>query len=103
MTPTEFAIIMVVHNAREIVQLSTQRTLRHIAGQNARLIVVDNASGDGVEEWLGMLARRRAMLQDNVMAAGILHPRGYVHPSCLIIEREIIAKLNLSFLKNRNE
>src|SRR5277367_4591118 len=58
MTPTEFAIIMVVHNAREIVQLSTQRTLRHIAGQSARLIVVDNGSGDGVEEWLRVLASR---------------------------------------------
>ncbi len=151
MTPTEFAIIMVVHNAREIVQLSTQRTLRNIAGRSARLVVVDNASGDGVEEWLRVLARRgdidlirndtnishgpaieqacrqtesryivtldsdawpltpdwldrlRDMLQGNVKAAGILHPRGYVHPSCLMIERETIAKLNLSFLKDRAE
>ena len=151
MTSTDFAIIMVVHNAREIVQLSTQRTLRHIAGQSARLIVVDNGSRDGVEEWLRVLARRgdidlirndsnsshgpaieqavrqtqsrfivtldsdawplspdwlarlRAMLQGNVKSAGILHPRGYVHPSCLMIERETVADLNLSFLKSRIE
>jgi len=56
-TPT-YSIIMVVHDAREIVKMSTLRTLRHCAGQDARLIVVDNASSDGIEEWLDVLARR---------------------------------------------
>jgi len=145
----DFAVIMAVHNARETVQLSTQRTLRHIAGQSARLIVVDNGSDDGVEEWLRVLARRgdidlirnesnishgpaigqalrqtqspyivtldsdawplspdwltrlRAMLQGKVKAAGILHYRGYIHPSCMMIERATVESLNLSFLKDR--
>ncbi len=146
----DFAIIMAVHNARETVQLATQRTLRHIAGQSARLIVVDNGSDDGVEEWLRVLARRgdidlirnesnmshgpaieqalrqtqspyivtldsdawplapgwltrlRGMIQGDVKAAGILHHRGYVHPSCTMIERATVESLNLSFLKDRS-
>ena len=49
---------MVVHNALDVVRISTLRTLRHIAGQPARLVVVDNGSTDGAGEWLAMLAKR---------------------------------------------
>src|SRR5689334_21334615 len=53
-----FGIIMAVHNARPVVQASTLRTLRHSRGQDARLLVVDNASTDGAGTWLDALARR---------------------------------------------
>ncbi|MGA1839286.1 MAG: glycosyltransferase [bacterium] len=56
--PPDYAIIMVVHNGCEIVKMSTQRILRHSADYKARLVVVDNASDDGTEEWLKMLAQR---------------------------------------------
>ena len=54
----KYSIIMVVHNALDMVKLSTLRTLKHIDHQDARLIVVDNASADGTESWLDILARR---------------------------------------------
>lgn len=53
-----YSIIMVVHNALEMTRLSTLETLRRIDGQDARLVIVDNASSDGSEEWLRLLARR---------------------------------------------
>lgn len=56
--PPQFSILMVVHNALDIVRISTLRTLQHIAEQPARLIVVDNGSTDGSGEWLSMLAKR---------------------------------------------
>jgi glycosyltransferase involved in cell wall biosynthesis len=52
------SILMAVHNALAMTQLSTLTTLRNIEGQDATLIVVDNASNDGAEEWLKMLAER---------------------------------------------
>ena len=57
-TGKAYAILMVVHNTLPMVQVSTLRTLEHSAGENARLVVVDNASDDGAQEWLAMLARR---------------------------------------------
>jgi glycosyltransferase involved in cell wall biosynthesis len=56
--PPTYSIIMVVHNTRAMTQMATLRTLRHIAGHDARLIVVDNASTDGAAEWLALLAQR---------------------------------------------
>ena len=56
--PPAYAILMVVRDACEIVKLSTLRTLRHSAGESARLVVVDNASTDGARQWLEMLAAR---------------------------------------------
>jgi glycosyltransferase involved in cell wall biosynthesis len=53
-----YSIIMTVHNALEMVRMSTLRTLRHIALRDARLIVVDNASCDGTKQWLDLLAKR---------------------------------------------
>lgn len=53
-----FSILMVVHNALDMVRISTLRTLRYIAKQPARLVVVDNGSNDGSGEWLSMLAKR---------------------------------------------
>jgi glycosyltransferase involved in cell wall biosynthesis len=46
---------MVIHNAGIISRRAVLKTLRHINGQDARLIVVDNASDDGIEEWLNCL------------------------------------------------
>ena len=56
--PPTYSIIMVVHNTHAMTQMATLRTLRHIAGHDARLIVVDNASTDGAAEWLALLAQR---------------------------------------------
>jgi glycosyltransferase involved in cell wall biosynthesis len=56
--PPEYAILMVVHNALEMTQASILATLRHSAGERARLVVVDNASDDGVERWLDLLQAR---------------------------------------------
>jgi glycosyltransferase involved in cell wall biosynthesis len=56
--PPTYSIIMVVHNTREMTQMATLRTLRHSAGHEARLIVVDNGSTDGTAEWLALLAQR---------------------------------------------
>ena len=53
-----YSVLMVVHNALEMTRLSTLETLRCIAGQDARLVVVDNASNDGTEQWLRLLAQR---------------------------------------------
>lgn len=53
-----YSILMVVHNASEMVKVSTLRTLRHSAAHDARLMVIDNASTDGVSDWLAMLAGR---------------------------------------------
>ena len=58
----EVHILMVVHNTVEMVKISTLKTLQHIAGQDARLVVIDNASTDGVQDWLDMLARRGEIL-----------------------------------------
>ena len=53
----KFSILMAVHNARAMTQLATLKTLQH-SGRDARLIVVDNASTDGTQEWLRLLAQR---------------------------------------------
>src|SRR6188508_1923632 len=54
----QYAVMMVVHDGLEMTQLSTLRTLRHTAGQDARLVVVDSGSSDGSEVWLRTLAER---------------------------------------------
>jgi glycosyltransferase involved in cell wall biosynthesis len=56
--PPEYAVVMVVHNALAMTQASTLATLRHSTAERARLVVVDNASDDGVERWLDLLERR---------------------------------------------
>jgi len=55
---SSYDILMVVHNSLEMIRLATLQTLRHTRDHNARLIVVDNASSDGSERWLKMLADR---------------------------------------------
>ena len=149
--PPTYSILMVVHNACRMVQISTLRTLRHIVGQDARLVVVDNASNDGVERWLDLLAARgdidllrneknvghgpaleqarrataspylvaldsdafpliddwlpalRARLGERVRAAGILHHRGYIHPSCMMVARETLDDFGLTFLIEKRQ
>jgi len=53
-----FAILMAVHNGLPIVRASTLKTLQHMRDSSARLVVVDNASTDGTQEWLRFLAAR---------------------------------------------
>lgn len=149
-TIPKFAILMIVHNAREVVKISVQQTLQNIAGQDARLVVVDNASNDGIEKWLDFLekngdiqlirtdknighgpalelARKQTQspyivtldsdafplqsdwltqlesrLSDKTKVTGILHHRDYIHPSCLMIERETLDNLNLTFLNEKH-
>jgi len=55
---TQYSIIMVVHNALEMVKISTTRTLQYIDNHDAKLIIVDNASSDGTQEWLKLLSQR---------------------------------------------
>jgi len=146
-----YNILMVVHNALEMTRLSTLETLRHTNGQDARLVVVDNASSDGTEQWLKLLAQRgdidlirsetnlghgpalelarsrthspyiltldsdafplcdewlprlRAALSEQVKVAGIRHHRDYVHPACLLIARETLEELHLSFLNEKDQ
>jgi glycosyltransferase involved in cell wall biosynthesis/SAM-dependent methyltransferase len=142
---------MVVHNALGVVRVSTLRTLRHIAGQSARLVVVDNGSTDGAGEWLSLLARRgdielirndfnighgpalelarqsvqspyivsldsdafplndrwldalRSRINGHVKIAGIMHHRGYIHPSCLMIAAETMNDWRLTFLNEKSQ
>jgi glycosyltransferase involved in cell wall biosynthesis len=146
-----YSILMVVHNALEMTRLSTLETLHRISGQDARLVVVDNASNDGTEQWLNLLAQRggidlirsetnlghgpalelarsrtrspylvaldsdafplsddwlsqlRERLNDKVKVAGILHHRDYVHPSCLLVARQTLDELKLSFLNEKDQ
>jgi glycosyltransferase involved in cell wall biosynthesis len=142
---------MVVHNALDVVRISTLRTLRYIAGQSARLVVVDNGSTDGSGEWLSMLAKRgdidlirndfnighgpalelarravrspylvtldsdafpigdawlselRSRLDAHVKVAGILHHRGYIHPSCLMVGSDTMDAWKLTFLNEKSQ
>ncbi|HEX6728685.1 MAG TPA: glycosyltransferase, partial [Pyrinomonadaceae bacterium] len=119
--------------------------------QDARLVVVDNGSNDGSEQWLKLLAQRgdidlirsetnvghgpaielarsrtrspyivtldsdafplcddwlsnlRASLSGKVKVTGILHHRNYIHPSCLMIARETLDELKLSFLNEKDQ
>ncbi len=146
-----FSILMVVHNALDVVRISTLRTLRYIARQSARLVVVDNGSTDGSGEWLSMLAKRgdidlirsdfnighgpalelarravqspylitldsdafpisdtwlselRARINGHTKVAGILHHRGYIHPSCLMVETATMDSWNLTFLGEKSQ
>lgn len=54
----DYSIIMVVHNSLDMVKMSTLRTLAHSVHDDACLIIVDNASDDGTEVWLDILARK---------------------------------------------
>jgi glycosyltransferase involved in cell wall biosynthesis len=146
----EYSILMVVHNALDLVRISTLRTLRHSASSDARLVVVDNASTDGARDWLRLLARRgaidliesasnighgpalelarartaspylitldsdafpladdwiarlRARLDEGAGAAGILHHRHYIHPSCLMVSRRLLDDFGLTFLNEKD-
>ncbi len=149
--PPQFSILMAVHNALDVVRISTLRTLRYIAGQSARLVVVDNGSTDGSTEWLSMLAKRgdvdlirsdfnighgpalelarrtvqspylvtldsdafpisdawlselRSRITAQVKVAGILHHRGYIHPSCLMVGAKTMDAWKLTFLNEKSQ
>lgn len=149
-SPPEYSVIMVVHNALEMTKVATLLTLRHSRKHDARLVVVDNGSNDGTEVWLRMLAARgdidlirsdtntghgpalelarrqttspylvtldsdafplceewlsnlRARLNDRVKIAGIHHHRDYIHPSCLMVARQTLDELHLTFLNEKD-
>lgn len=56
-SPPTYSILMAAHNALPMTRLSTLKILQH-SSRDARLIVVDNASDDGTQEWLRLLAQR---------------------------------------------
>ncbi|HLA64318.1 MAG TPA: glycosyltransferase, partial [Rhodothermales bacterium] len=58
METPRYAILMATHDTLRMTQMATLRTLRHSAGHDARLVVVDNASTDGTRAWLRLLADR---------------------------------------------
>lgn len=151
MEAPQYSVLMVTHNALEMVRLSTCRTLRYCAGQHAELIVVDNASKDGTVQWLRLLAARgdirliensenighgpglelarkqssapylvtldsdafplsetwltrlRARLIEPVKATGILHHRDYIHPSCLMVNRNTLDVLQVTLLGEKDK
>ena len=53
-----FTAVAVFGNSLATARGITLRTLRHLAGQDARLLVVDDASDDGAGVWLELLAKR---------------------------------------------
>lgn len=53
-----YAILMVVHNAIDMVRISTLKTLQNVAGQDVSVVIVDSGSSDGAEIWLSLLAAR---------------------------------------------
>ncbi len=145
-----YCILIAAHNALPMTRLSTLNTLRRSAGESARLVVVDNASKDGTQEWLRVLSRRndidlipadtnlghgpalelgrsrtrspiivtldsdafpmcddwlrqlRSKLTATVKVAGIPHHRDYIHPSCLMVERQTLDDFGLSFLDEKD-
>ena len=148
-SPT-YSVLMVAHNALAMTRLATLQTLRYLRKHDARLVVVDNASNDGTETWLRMLADRgdidlirsdtnqghgpalelarrsttspylvtldsdafplhddwltelRRRLSDEVKIAGIRHHRDYIHPACLLIARETLDHMSLTFLNEKD-
>src|SRR4051794_5891645 len=53
-----FSILTVARNSLDVTRAAVLRTLRHIRGQDARLIVADRASTDGTGAWLDLMVRR---------------------------------------------
>jgi len=149
-TAPTYSIVMVTHDTLDVTRIATLRTLRHTAGQSARLIVVDNASSDGSAQWLRLLARRgdlelietgtnlghgpglelgrrrtrspylvtldsdafpisdswlgelRSRLDEGAGAAGVLHHRGYIHPSCLMVASATFGEMGVTLLDEKD-
>ncbi len=59
------------------------------------LVTLDSDAFPLVDDWL---ARLRAHLDGGAAVAGIVHPRGHVHPSCLMIARATLDRLGVGFL-----
>jgi glycosyltransferase involved in cell wall biosynthesis len=51
----------------------------------------------------GWLEEMRSRLNDRVLVTGILHHRDYVHPSCLMISRRTMDRMQLSFLDEKQQ
>ena len=63
------------------------------------LITLDSDAFPLSDDWI---PRLRARLDDGAGAAGILHHRNYIHPSCLMVTRRLLDELGLTFLNEKN-
>jgi glycosyltransferase involved in cell wall biosynthesis len=63
------------------------------------LVTLDSDAFPLREDWLPQL---RGRLNERTKVAGIRHHRDYIHPSCLLIARETLDHLNLSFLNEKD-
>lgn len=63
------------------------------------LVTLDSDAFPLCHEWLNNL---RARLNDRVKLAGIHHHRNYIHPSCLMVARETLDELHLTFLNEKD-
>jgi glycosyltransferase involved in cell wall biosynthesis len=64
------------------------------------LVTLDSDAFPLHDDWL---VRLRARLDEGAAVAGILHHRGYIHPSCLMIARRTLDRLGLTFLAERDQ
>jgi glycosyltransferase involved in cell wall biosynthesis/spore maturation protein CgeB len=63
------------------------------------LVTLDSDAFPLADDWLDRL---RARLDAGAAAAGILHHREYIHPSCLMIARRTLDDLGLTFLDEKD-
>ena len=63
------------------------------------LVTLDSDAFPLRDDWLPQL---RGRLNERIKVAGIHHHRDYIHPSCLLIARETLDHLNLSFLNEKD-
>ncbi|MBK1704718.1 glycosyltransferase [Halochromatium glycolicum] len=63
------------------------------------ILTLDSDAFPLCDDWL---ARLDALLKDKVKVAGIGHHRGYIHPSCLMIARDTLDALGLTFLNEKD-
>src|SRR5262249_2387042 len=63
------------------------------------IVTLDSDAFPLTDDWLPAL---RSRLTGQVKVAGIHHHRDYIHPSCLIIARQTLDDLHLTFLNEKD-
>ena len=69
------------------------------AARGKYLVTLDSDAFPVAVGWLPQLKER---LSGPVKATGILHHRNYIHPSCLLIERQMMEEHQLTFLDRKD-
>jgi glycosyltransferase involved in cell wall biosynthesis/SAM-dependent methyltransferase len=64
------------------------------------LVTLDSDAFPLVDDWL---PRLRARLQGSVKVVGIRHHRDYIHPSCLMVARQTLENLGVTFLNEKDQ